>query len=143
MEPSTGTKFSRVWSHGEACAKRVLNWFLIVPPLLCVNLENCIHLTSPDFFPPHSSINCYLTRSLVFKLYRTKFLRDHGREEVGRSFVALSSLQIHPKMLPRFWCWSFLSDFTWTMGLQDKIDFENSSFGRPVFFPFDIQRILI
>lgn len=113
-----------------------------MPPLLCVILDNSVRLTSPDFLF-HSSINWCLTRSLIFKLYLTKFLRDHDREEVGRSFVAPSPILIHLETLLCCSYWSSSSDFLWTMGSQDEIDFETNSFGKPVPFSFNILRISI
>ena len=52
MEWSTRAKFSQVCFHGEACYKRLLNWYLFsfLPSFLCVILDNLVHLTSPDFF---------------------------------------------------------------------------------------------
>lgn len=104
MEWSTRAKFSQVCFHGEACYKRLLNWYLFsfLPSFLCVILDNSVHLTSPDFFWIILQTGIYLMRSLLSKLSLTKFLRKHGREEVGRNSTAPSFLLIYPEKLPCF-----------------------------------------
>ena len=67
MEWSTRAKFSQVCFHGEACYKRLLNWYLFsfLPSFLCVILDNLVHLTSPDFFFLNYSTNWYLFDEII------------------------------------------------------------------------------